>query len=93
VVQEGVHKALIAEEGLYKQLVQRQMLGLLNLTLKLIKKFWGGELSEDFTAPKHTHGGRTPRARSARRVPRSTSPSQQSTVQSFLGSSMASSYL
>uniref|UniRef100_A0A915MBE7 Uncharacterized protein n=1 Tax=Meloidogyne javanica TaxID=6303 RepID=A0A915MBE7_MELJA len=79
VVQEGVHKALIAEEGLYKQLVQRQMLG--------------GELSEDFTAPKHTHGGRTPRARSARRVPRSTSPSQQSTVQSFLGSSMASSYL
>ncbi|KAL7080242.1 hypothetical protein ACQ4LE_000370 [Meloidogyne hapla] len=79
VVQEGVHKALIAEEGLYKQLVQRQMLG--------------GELSEDFTAPKQPHGGRTPRARSARRVPRSTSPSQQSTVQSFLGSSMASSYL
>ncbi|KAF7634500.1 hypothetical protein Mgra_00006071 [Meloidogyne graminicola] len=79
VVQEGVHKTLIAEEGLYKQLVQRQMLG--------------AELSEDFTAPKQAHSERTPRARSAKRVPRSTSPSQQSTVQSFLGSSMASSYL
>lgn len=37
VVQEGVHKALIAEDGLYKQLVQRQMLGLLDLPLKLIR--------------------------------------------------------
>ncbi|KAI3418881.1 hypothetical protein GPALN_007979 [Globodera pallida] len=86
VVQQGDHRELIAQEGLYKQLVQRQMLG--------------AEVSDDFpahpVAPSQSRQSqrRGSRARSKSKTIRSNSPSQQSvTAQSFLGSSLASSYL
>uniref|UniRef100_A0A915E019 ABC transporter domain-containing protein n=1 Tax=Ditylenchus dipsaci TaxID=166011 RepID=A0A915E019_9BILA len=78
VAQIGVHKELINQEGIYKQLVQRQMLG--------------GEMSEDVfpndvpVIPLKGGGAKS-------RKIGSNSPSQTGTATSFLGSSIAGSYL
>ncbi|KHJ76001.1 hypothetical protein OESDEN_24380, partial [Oesophagostomum dentatum] len=69
VEQMGTHKELISQEGMYKMLVQRQMMG--------------AELDEE-PAPMAPP--------TARRVPRITSPGH-SASQSFLGTSLTSSYL
>ncbi|KIH47718.1 hypothetical protein ANCDUO_22217, partial [Ancylostoma duodenale] len=72
VEQMGTHKELINQEGMYKLLVQRQMMG--------------AELDEEpapiTTAPPL----------GARRISRITSP-VHSVSQSFLGTSLTSSYL
>jgi len=76
VVQIGVHKELINQEGLYKQLVQRQMLG--------------GDMTED-VFPKDVPV--LPKSGAKSRKIRSTSPSQSGTATSFIGTSIAGSYL
>ncbi|CAD5209211.1 unnamed protein product [Bursaphelenchus xylophilus] len=70
VVQQGVHKDLIQQDGLYKQLVQRQMLN--------------GNIQE--APPKSVPA--PARSRQIRQSRESTSQAQ-----SFLGTSLASSYL
>jgi ATP-binding cassette subfamily B (MDR/TAP) protein 9 len=72
VAQMGVHKELINQEGIYKQLVQRQMLG--------------AELQEDRVPPIKITSPKASISVKSRRI-RTSSPAS-SVAQSFLGTSV-----
>ncbi|VDO23444.1 unnamed protein product [Heligmosomoides polygyrus] len=90
VEQMGTHRELINQEGMYKQLVQRQMMGrrlvfCCPAKQLLTPAILGGELEDEPVALV------TPAPPSTRRISR-ISPGH-SVSQSFLGTSLTSSYL
>ncbi|KAI1703534.1 ABC transporter transmembrane region domain-containing protein [Ditylenchus destructor] len=82
VVQQGKHQELIQREGIYKQLVQRQMLA--------------GDFSDDIQPPKAELPRDVPvlpRPRGKSRRIGSNSPSVSGAAQSFIATSFAGSYI